>query len=474
MISLRRICLLALPLLAFAQENPQDDRSELQKLLDGVPKEAIDAALREHLAPKYQDGVFEDAPRGIEALHHDDPELATQLVHVAVHEAAVRNHLQRKRQVSNVTAVITSPVVITDSSTTALSFTTETSTGQTTLGVAGASTTQSQSTAQGRLTPLKGCIHSTEHSSSCWQLSGIRGGSTTNGETTIAITTTNAAGSTVVSSQVAAVVAASTPSPVTTTNAAGSTIVSTPAAITAATVSAQASGSTLSGVLVPVVVSSTNSAGSVVVQTTSAFETSAPTSVTQAITTTNSQGSTFTTSTVVPAAVITETNSNGQTITTTSPLASVEVAPGGSIVTSAPAVGASSNADSSSSLSAITTTDQFGQSVVLSGSHQGQVITTTDAGGRTVVLTYTPGGGQVSQLVLRTTQLPNGQLSTITSYAVVGGAATITSTPSNAAARQTSSSSHGLQSGIAAPTGRYVGEVAAMVGGAIGMAAVLL
>lgn len=126
-------------------------------------------------------------------------------------------------------------------------------------------------------------------------------------------------------------------------------------------------------------------------------------------------------------------------------------------------------------MSAITTTDQYGNQVVLSGTRSGEVITTTDAHGSTVVLTYTPGGGALSQLVLETTRLPNGQESTITSFAIVGGDATVTSNVPGASPSPTGSSkSPGLQSGIAAPTGRFIGEMAAIVGGAVGVAAAIL
>merc|ERR1712144_183031 len=86
---------------------------------------------------------------------------------------------------------------------------------------------------------------------------------------------------------------------------------------------------------------------------------------------------------------------------------------------------------------------------VLAASTSGQVITTTDAQGRTVTLTYTPDANAVSQLVLETTSLANGQRSTITSFAVVGGAATITSQLPRPTPASTTGTP-GLQSGLAA------------------------
>jgi len=115
--------------------------------------------------------------------------------------------------------------------------------------------------------------------------------------------------------------------------------------------------------------------------------------------------------------------------------------------------------------------------IVLSGTHSGQVITTTDARGSTVVLTYTPSGAAISELVLYTTRLPNGMQSTITSFAVVGagggGAATSTAA-AGASAGASSSGTHGLQSALAAPTARWAGEIAVVVGGAMGVAALIL
>lgn len=228
--------------------------------------------------------------------------------------------------------------------------------------------------------------------------------------------------------------------------------------------------------------------------TTSAFVTAASESVEIPITTTNAQGSTFTTSTRVGAAVITSTNAQGSAVVTTSPVVQVQVGNGGTIITSAPAMGQTSrggnnnnnggsrgssdsgdsSANRASSGSMLTTTDAFGNSVVWSGVSDGATLTTTDARGRTVVTTITPAGAAVSALVLETTVLPNGQQSTITSLQVVGGQAAATQTTDDGPqASKTGKGAPGLQSALAAPTHRYIGEVAALVGGAIGVAALL-
>ena len=213
---------------------------------------------------------------------------------------------------------------------------------------------------------------------------------------------------------------------------------------------------TETGVLVPVTITTTDAAGNTVVQTTSAFQSTADTSTVVPVTTTNGQGKTITTSKTVPAVLVTTTNAQGNTITSASPVTTVKVAPGGSIV---------NNGGSNGNGGEYTTTDKFGNSVVISGTSSGQVITTTDAAGRTVVATYTPGGGDVSELVVKTTKLPNGQQSTITSFAVVGGA-------THGAVDQ-NPQKPGLQTALAAPTQQYLGAMAAVVGGAVGFAAML-
>lgn len=68
-------------------------------------------------------------------------------------------------------------------------------------------------------------------------------------------------------------------------------------------------------------------------------------------------------------------------------------------------------------------------------------------------------------MVQKTTVLPNGQKSTITSYANVGAA--------TQGADSTDKGKPGLQTNLAAPTARYVGEIAAVLGGAVGVAAIL-
>ena len=112
---------------------------------------------------------------------------------------------------------------------------------------------------------------------------------------------------------------------------------------------------------------------------------------------------------------------------------------------------------------------------MLSDITYGEVVTATDARGSTFVTTYTPGGGRVSSLVLETITLPDGQRSTITSLAVIGGQA---ATGTQAAAATSTAASKtgaapGLQSGIASANRGYAKEMVAVIGGAIGVAYLL-
>jgi len=201
--------------------------------------------------------------------------------------------------------------------------------------------------------------------------------------------------------------------------------------------------SSSAAVVVPVVISTTDSNGNVVASTTSAVAV-ASVSVVVSVTTTNAAGSTIVVSSTVPAAIVV---SNG--VTATTPV-SIYTPP--SIPTA------------SSGLYDVTTTDKLGNTVVLSSVTSGQVLTTTDGRGQTFVTTFTPGGGRVSSLVLITTTLPDGQKSTITSFAV---ASAVTS-----GADASGTSNPKLQTGAAVH--RMVERQGlALVGGVIGAAMLL-
>lgn len=187
--------------------------------------------------------------------------------------------------------------------------------------------------------------------------------------------------------------------------------------------------------------SSTNSAGSATTVTTSAIIT-ASISKEVTVTTTDSRGSSVTQTTSVPAQVVT---SNGQA--TTVQASTVDpVAP-----------------------KTVSTKDSSGNSVVLTNAVLGATLTATDQRGSTFITTFTPGGGVIESLVLETTQLPGGELTTITSFAIVEQQ-TASATSSGASSTATPK----LQNGADSFKSRGLGiEAVAMMGGALGMALLL-
>jgi hypothetical protein len=116
-------------------------------------------------------------------------------------------------------------------------------------------------------------------------------------------------------------------------------------------------------VIVPVTLTTTDAAGSATVETSLALS-AATASVAAVLTSTDAAGHTTLLTSLVPGIVLTD--AAGQVTTTPAPTQSV--------------------------------------------------VTTTNAHGQTIVATITPGGGVVDELVLETTTLPNGVLSTYTSY----------------------------------------------------------
>jgi hypothetical protein len=116
----------------------------------------------------------------------------------------------------------------------------------------------------------------------------------------------------------------------------------------------------------------------------------------------------------------------------------------------------------------VTTTNSAGQTVVLPSVTPGAVVTATDQRGNVFVTTYTPDGGTVSSLVLRTTQLPDGRFSTITSFAIV--AADTAGSPSSTGNPRLQSGASSIRTGST----NFVAQVLALVCGTIAATAVLL
>jgi hypothetical protein len=102
---------------------------------------------------------------------------------------------------------------------------------------------------------------------------------------------------------------------------------------------------------------------------------------------------------------------------------------------------------------------------VLASVTPGAIVTATNAGGGVFVTTYTPVGGTVSSLVLQTTRLPNGQVSTITSFAIVG--AETASSPSGSSTPKLQSGADGFRSRS------FAIEAIVLLSGAMGAALLL-
>lgn len=90
---------------------PQKERNDndvsnvltLEEVVRLLPEESVKAALRDHLAPKYREGVFEHGRNAIESIRHVDPELATKLVDAA-YEREVREQELKKRADNSTTS----------------------------------------------------------------------------------------------------------------------------------------------------------------------------------------------------------------------------------------------------------------------------------------------------------------------------------------------------------------------------------
>lgn len=304
-----------------------DPNQAFQDLLNALPEESLHVALHNH-HPKFQDGVFEGDRTAVEIVHHEDPPLATKLI-----SAAKLDILKRQAGQTNSSGT-TPPPATSDSSSAAASA---------------APSTLSLSTDV------------------------------------------------------------------------------SPSSSGAAPASAPAS--TSSGpppVIVPVKISTTNSAGKPTVLTTEILS-AATASVAIAITTTDSAGHTYVSSTNAPAVIFTTTDSAGSTIVATSAVAFAPT--------------------------------------------PGQVLTATNVRGSTFLTTYTPGGGTVSSVFLVTTTGPGGKPITLTSYAYVGANPTGTQPGQEPQGTGTSTAKPGLQTGAAGVLSRRWGvEAAAVVGGAVGVA----
>lgn len=98
--------LAALPLVSYSYALAAD----LQNNIRDVPEESIRAALEKTLAPKYREGVFEHSENALEALHSENPELASKVVDVAKYDLVQKLELLKRQ--TNVTTVTESNIVV--------------------------------------------------------------------------------------------------------------------------------------------------------------------------------------------------------------------------------------------------------------------------------------------------------------------------------------------------------------------------
>lgn len=147
--SIRSIVLSGLPVLATLARSQRSAENSLERLRDTfntLPRESVPAVLQD--APKYREGIFEDHEKALEAVHSDDPTLASKLVEDAVLE--IQRLDLRKRQDNNATTSAAPPPSTTpegQSSTVVVITSTSASEGQSTTVVVETSTSVTAVTA---------------------------------------------------------------------------------------------------------------------------------------------------------------------------------------------------------------------------------------------------------------------------------------------------------------------------------------
>ncbi|KAI9652335.1 MAG: hypothetical protein M1831_006882 [Alyxoria varia] len=121
----------------------------------------------------------------------------------------------------------------------------------------------------------------------------------------------------------------------------------------------------------------------------------------------------------------------------------------------------------------VTTTDSNGNTITLTDASPGDVFTITDQDGRVITTTYAGGGGgPVRSLVLQTKTLPNGERSTLTSVAVIVPTVEPGNTPTQEGVTASATGpAPGLVTGNTGVVSRKIGkEAVALVVGAAGVA----
>ncbi|KAF6240472.1 hypothetical protein HO173_001140 [Letharia columbiana] len=98
-------------------QSPQNQEEEsgfagLQKLLDQVDAPSLHAALHDLSPKKFKHGMFQDDRTAVEAIHKDEPSLATSVVNIAkrnVMEDIKKDLAKRAQEISNGTTTTTTP-----------------------------------------------------------------------------------------------------------------------------------------------------------------------------------------------------------------------------------------------------------------------------------------------------------------------------------------------------------------------------
>ena len=101
-------------------KEPQDQAEDagfagLQKLLDQVDPPSLHAALHDLSPKKFKHGMFQDDRTAVEAIHKDEPSLATSVVYVAKHnvmEDIKKDLVKRAVDISNGTTTSTTPAPV--------------------------------------------------------------------------------------------------------------------------------------------------------------------------------------------------------------------------------------------------------------------------------------------------------------------------------------------------------------------------
>ncbi|KAL9075952.1 MAG: hypothetical protein Q9161_001346 [Pseudevernia consocians] len=202
-----------------AHQAPQDQEEEsgfagLQKLLDQVDAPSLHAALHDLSPKKFKHGMFQDDRTAVEAIHKDEPSLATSVVNVAkrnVMEDIKQDLAKRAQDISNGTTTTTTPAAIVPGSTKSgvvtpvpqggESSSSTTSTPSTTPAGAGASTTSSTTSTS---TSSNGAIVAGSSSTTSTSTSaGVSPSTTATSSTSLTpgevVTSTNSVGLTIVS-----------------------------------------------------------------------------------------------------------------------------------------------------------------------------------------------------------------------------------------------------------------------------------